>query len=112
MSTGVSPLPFHGGLPGRPRHHYPSLGSPGGLGQGAHLLGRGPREGGFGGLPLLLLRAVSGGAQQGWRVPGEEKRAGLALRPSLAAEGTAAPQAAVQGTGVRWAPSPATHSMG
>lgn len=48
MSMGVSPPPFHGGFLGHSWHHDPSPGGPAGLGQGAHLPGKGLREGGFG----------------------------------------------------------------
>lgn len=88
MSMGVSPPPFHGGFSAQPWHHDPSRGGPGGLGQGAHLLGRGPREGGVRkAFPSLLLCAISGGARQSWCVPGLERRTGLSLRPFSAAEG-------------------------
>lgn len=88
---GVAPS-FSRGLRGASLAPRPRSGRPREAGARGSLAEEGtPGRGVRRAFPSLLLRAVSGGAPQSWRVPGDARRAGPALRPSSAAEGTAAP---------------------
>lgn len=113
MSMGVSPRSFHGGFSGQPWHHDPGPGGPEGLGQGAHLLEREPREGVFGELSPPSYYALS---LAGPRRAGESLRRrggpGPHFAPPRRRRGRLHPRGAVPRAGVRWAPSPAPDLVG